>query len=264
MPKILYDLEILNIRPKKLSNVFYPKFDYEKHTYQPPYNYNFIDDEIDNHDGLLPNIDSRVDGDVQTDQPLDISFDFGARINCMVIAQEQFPNYKIVRSLYVLQPEIKAQLVENFIKHYRYHQNKLVYLYGGSDGNRRADYDSSKTYFDKVIEQLHAAGWRVEPRYQLHEINHKKKFLFFNEYLSGLLIHQPSLSINRENAKDLILSIENAPLKDQAIEKDKSSERQDIPQNEATHLSDAFDNLIYWKFSEDAFDQKNFQPTTFR
>lgn len=264
MPQILYNLEILNIKPKKLSNVFYPKFNYETHTYPPSYNYHFIDDDSDNNEGLLSATDSRIDADVLENQALDLSFDFGARINCLVVGQEQFPSYKIVRALFVLQPEIKSQLVENFIQKYRFHKNKLVYLYGGSDGNRRSDYDSSKTYFEKVIEQLNAAGWRVEPRYRLHEINHQKKFQFFNEYLAGLLIKHPALEINRENAKDLIISLENAPLKDHIIEKDKSSERQDIPQNEATHLSDAFDNLIYWKFSDEAYDYANFRGTSFR
>lgn len=262
MPKILYDLEIENIRPKKMANVFYPKFNYEKHTYIAEYNYSFFDDEEDNNDGVITCSDARLDGDVDPEAPLDVSFDFGSRINCLVVGQEQYPFYRIVRSMFVLQPEIKSKLVDNLIDKYRFHKNKLIYLYGGSDGRRRADYDSDKTYFDKVHEQLSNAGWRVEHRYRLHEINHKEKFLFFNDYLSGFMIKKHELIINRENAKDLILSIENAPLKLDIIEKDKKSERQDIPQNEATHLSDAFDNLLYWKFSDEAFNFTDFRPTT--
>ena len=55
------------------------------------------------------------------------------------------------------------------------------------------------------------------------------------------------------NAYDLTVSLENAPAKEgnKGIQKDKSSERsKTIPQEHATHLSDAFDLAIYWRYRD--------------
>jgi hypothetical protein len=42
--------------------------------------------------------------------------------------------------------------------------------------------------------------------------------------------------------------MKNAPIKDQEIKKDKSSERNtNIPRWKATDLSDAWDNLYFWE-----------------
>jgi hypothetical protein len=76
------------------------------------------------------------------------------------------------------------------------------------------------------------------------------------------MAHLPELQINKEHAKELIVSIKNAPLKKEVIKKDKSSERQNIPQWQATHFSDAFDNYYFWKYS-DFKDGGDFVPTVF-
>ena len=245
-----YDLEVENIRPKLRTDLFYPAYSDNTHTYDPLYNYNIMDDEEDNNGGLVKEIDSRFDKDVRPNEALDISFDFGSKINVVVVGQEQFPYSKVVRTFYVEQPLVMSDLVKKFINHFKHHKYKVVNLYGGSDGRRRGDYDSTKTYFDKVKEQLQKAGWLVYDQYQLSEINHKEKFLFFQEWMSGELTHLPELLINSEHAKELIISIKNSGLKDKEIEKDKSDEKKDIPQWKTTHFSDAFDNLFYWKYSQ--------------
>lgn len=58
----------------------------------------------------------------------------------------------------------------------------------------------------------------------------------------------PRLSFNANNAMECFVSMKNAPVKDQEIRKDKSSERdENIPRWKATDLSDAWDNLYYWE-----------------
>lgn len=265
MSEALYDLEVLNLRPKLRKDLFYPAYSDRTHTYQPIYNYNLLDDEEDNNGGIVETIDSRFDKDVRPNESLDISFDFGSRINTLVVAQEHFPMARVVRTFYVEQPKVMRHLVDKFINHYKHHKYKQVNLYGGSDGRRRGDYDSTMTYFDKVKEQLEKAGWLVIDKYRLTEINHKDKFLFFEDWMSGRLHHLPELTINFEHAKELIVSIKNSPLKDKEIEKDKSDEKKaDIPQWKTTHFSDAFDNLFYWKYSEKGDNHSGFISTSIR
>jgi len=265
MSQHTYDLEVLNIRPKLRTDLFYPAYSDRTHTYDPEYNYNLLDDEEDNNGGIVKDIDSRFDKDVRPNEPLDISFDFGSRINVMVIGQEQYPYAKVVRTYYVEQPKVMRHLVDKFINHFKFHKYKHVNLYGGSDGRRRGDYDSTMTYFDKVKEQLQKAGWIVTDKYRLTEINHKDKFLFFEDWMSGRLHHLPDLWINSEHAKELIVSIKNSPLKQKEIEKDKSDEKKsDIPQWKTTHFSDAFDNYYYWKYSEKGDNSRGFIGTTIR
>lgn len=256
MSKALYDLEILNIRPLIKSDSFYPKFNYETHTYVPEYNYNLLDSNPDVED-------SRKDLDCNTNQALDLSFDFGSKINCAVIGQQKsIDEYRLINNIFLLAPQIISDLVAKFINYYRHHQNKTVFLYGGSDGARRTDYDSLHTYYDKIIDQLAANGWKCIQMYDNKEIDHKEKFIFFTELYSNTNPALPSIQMNQENFKEGIISIRNAPLKKTEIKKDKSSEKKDIEQWQATHLSDAKDNLLYHKFSHAGrATQGNFMPT---
>jgi len=256
----VYNLEILNIRPNARSNSFYPKFSIIEHTYDAIYNYSFLDKfEIEN--GTYDSGDARKDKDVDAKRALDISFDFGSKINCLVVGQEQFPKYRVLKDFYTRQPLVLRDLVDNFIQYYKYHENKLVYLYGGSDGRKRSDYDSTLSFFDKIKKQLNDAGWTVVDAYRLTEIPHKDKFQFFIELYGGLNPNYPEVLFNAENAKATILSIQNSPMMDNAIEKDKSAERANVDQVKTTHLSDAKDNLLYWKFAADEMAQRNFMPT---
>jgi hypothetical protein len=255
-----YNFEILNIKPTVRSDSFYPKFNINIHGYNPEFNYNFIDDISDKDIGFDFE-DSRKDKDVIGNRPLDVSFDFGSKINCMVIGQEQFPKYRIVKNLYVTEPMVLKELVAKFINYYRYHPEKTLFLYGGSDGRKRSDYESSETYFQKIHMQLNRGGWTVIDCYRLSEIPHKEKFMFFQELFGGYNPTYPEIEINNENALDLILSIQNSPLLPGIIEKDKRAERKETDQVKTTHLSDTMDNLLYWKFAEQESDARNFMAT---
>lgn len=243
MSKARYDLEILNIRPLVKSDSFYPKFSYEEHTYTPIYNYNLLD--------VNSKItDSRKDLDCKPGDMLDISFDFGSRLNCAVVGQSKDEDeYRLIKNFFLPAPQVLSDMVKDIIEYYKHHQNKVFKLYGGSDGNRKSDYDSTLSYYDKIVQQLQAAGWKVIPMFDNKEINHKDKYIFFTELYAGTNPALPTIAMNQENFKEGIISLRNAPLKKDVIKKDKSSERKDIEQWQATHLSDAKDNLLYHKFS---------------
>ena len=147
-------------------------------------------------------------------------------------------------------------LVQQFIDHYHHKQNRYVYLYGGSDGNRKNDAASRDSYFDDVRQQLTKARWDVQLRAELYEAHHMDKYQFWYKFLSGEYPTLPTFLINMNNAMETFVSMDNAPILPQEFKKDKSSERKkDQPRWKATDLSDAVDNLFYWLLSPLLGDQ---------
>jgi hypothetical protein len=249
LPKIVYDLEVLNIRRKQNTNGFYPLLKAPLHGYTDSYEYNYIDQTSLPAAGSV--FDCRADRDCIASEPLYVSFDFGTSQNCMIVAQwdRLLNEIRIIRNFYV-ENEMLSVLVQEFIDHYKCKPVLYVYLYGGSDGNRKNDAASRNSYFDDVREQLAKAGWEVQLRAELYEAHHMDKFQFWFKFLSGEQPGLPAFRINMNNAMETFFSMDNAPILPQEFKKDKSSERRkDQPRWKATDLSDAADNLFYWLLS---------------
>ncbi|MCK9399632.1 MAG: hypothetical protein M0Q51_06510 [Bacteroidales bacterium] len=247
LPKIIYDVEIDNQRFNFNFKKFYISLN-ESVIYYDTYDYSYYDNI--NHDvSKEGSINSLGDKDCLKDSPLYLSFDFGSTQNCCVVAQRRISSnsFPTIKNFYV-ENESLTILVKQFTDYYKYHKNKTIYLYGGSDGTRKNDAISRDSYFSEVEKWLIAAKWNVIHRYQNHEISHMDKFLFFSKYLAGDYSFLPRFTINGNNAMECYASMKNAPIKDQEIRKDKSSERNtNIPRWKATDLSDAWDNLYYWE-----------------
>jgi hypothetical protein len=247
LPRVIYDVEIENLRINFNFKKFYISLQ-DSHLYYDTYDYSYYD-QIDHDISKDGSLNSLGDKDCQRDAPLYLSFDFGSTQNCCVVAQKRpsvnlFPT---IRNFYVENEKLSV-LVNQFIQYYKYHQHRTIYLYGGSDGTRKNDAISRESYFSEVEKWLRQADWNVVPRYQTHEISHMDKFLFFSKYLAGDYPFLPRFSINGNNAMECFVSMKNAPIKDQEIRKDKSSERdENIPRWKATDLSDAWDNLYFWE-----------------
>jgi len=247
LPKIIYDVEIENLRVNFNFKKFYINLS-DSLLYHDSYDYVYY--ENINHDLTKSGgLNSIGDKDCYKDSPLYLSFDFGSTQNCCVVAQRRTSSnaFPTIKNFYV-ENESLLVLVNQFIDYYKFHKCKTVYLYGGSDGTRKNDAISRQSYFSEVEKWLTAANWKVVPRYQTHEISHMDKFLFFSKYMAGDYPFLPRLSFNANNAMECFVSMKNAPVKDQEIRKDKSSERdENIPRWKATDLSDAWDNLYFWE-----------------
>jgi len=246
---------VLNIRRKQNTNGFYPLLKSSVHGYSDSYEYGYIDEASRQTRGSV--FDCRADKDCIDSEPLYISFDFGTTQNCLIVAQwdRQLNECRIIRNFYV-ENETLSALVQKFIDHYQPKQNRFVYLYGGSDGNRKNDAASRDSYFDDVRDQLSKARWDVQLRAELYEAHHMDKYQFWYKFLSGEYPSLPAFRINLNNAMETFYSMENAPILPQEFKKDKSSERKkDQPRWKATDLSDAVDNLFYWLLSPLAGDQ---------
>lgn len=250
LPKIVYDLEVLNIRRKQNINGFYPSLTMAKHCYSDSYNYSFYDKQ-EYDPKKSGSFDCRGDNDCVQSDPLYVSFDFGTTQNCIVVGQwhrseNEFP---VIKNFYVENESLNV-VVQKFIDYYQHKSAKTMYLYGGSDGNRKNDAASRDSYFDDVRRQLKKAGWEVHLRAELYEANQMDKYQFWHKFLSGEFPSLPMFKINMNNAMETFVSMDSAPILPQEFKKDKSSERKkDQPRWKATDLSDAADNLFYWVLS---------------
>ena len=246
-----FEAEILNIRPKFIEESFYPQLDPKKHYYE-----NFNNTYLESL-GTKTNINSfncKQDSDLKKSKPLIVQLDWGV-FNSMVISQDDGEEWRFLKSLWVKSPKIIDDLVtEEFATYYSSHANKIIYLYYDRNGNNRQA-NSRLTLAEQAVNAFKNQGWKVvikTPR--TLDPPHHEKFIVINYLLkSGGTKGLPKIQINMHNAYDLTVSLENTPAKEgtRGIQKDKSSERsKSIPQEHATHLSDAFDLAIYWRYKD--------------
>lgn len=250
LPEAIFNLEVLNIRRVKSSETFYPALS-DKHYYTPQYDYNYIDNNPVLIGADLEKVNNcSKDKDLDKDRFIEISLDFGSSINCLVVGQEHGREYRLLKNFYGEKPLILDDVVKAFCKYYEPHRRKVAYMYGGSDG-KNSQANSVNNLFEDVTAILLAHSWTVVPLYQLLEASHMDKYRFYNQYLTELDHTAPVLRINKENCKESIVSMQDAPMYAAEFRKDKRAEKnKNIPQWKATHLSDAVDNLLYWKFKD--------------
>ena len=246
MPSFLYNVEILNHRPSQIEDGFYPQLK-DLHFYND-FNYTY-------YDGLNYNIDkstiiSKGDNDCNPDQELEISVDWGASINCMVVCQELGDEFRFIKNFFVKSPDILDNLfTDEFIPYYAQHRKRVIRFWYDRNGNSRIA-NSDLTFFEQAERLLRNAGWDVVPMSRGLDPPHQDKYLLWNVLLSETNRRMPRIRFNKSNCKELIVSMQNAPVKDiKGIKKDKSSEgKKEIPQEEATHFSDAADIIVYGKY----------------
>ena len=235
-----YAVEIENKRIKKLPNCFYPNFSENIHCDFNTYSYDFADT------GII----ASGQKDYDKYKSIDISFDFNAKFNSLIVGQDKGSEYRIINEFYVADYQTIDALVDLFCNNYSSHSYKLINMYGDRNGNNRYA-NSELTFYQQIEHRFKSNGWNCINNVSGLDPEHKTKHLFINNILSekeGKI----KIRINANNCKYLILSIQNSPITGD-FKKDKSSERSNIDQRYATHLSDCFDNLIFKKFCKDNF-----------
>ena len=246
-----YRAEILNIRPKFISDSFYPQLNPSNHYYE---NYNNSYLESIGVKAKKGSFNCKQDADLRSTNPLIVQIDWGV-FNSMVVSQNDGVEWNFLKSLWVKNPKIIDDLIdEEFATYYCFHSKKNIHLYYDRSGNSKQA-NSKITLAEQAISAFKRNGWKViikTPR----SLNppHNEKFIIINYLLRyGGSKGLPKIRINMHNAYDLTVSLENAPAKEgnKGIQKDKASERSKItPQEHATHLSDAFDLAPYWMYKD--------------
>jgi hypothetical protein len=266
LTKFEYDIEIRNLRPKALSGGFYPLFNERVHTYSA-FNNDYLAGLLDN-DGTynlhtFANMDCRQDADHDPTADMNISLDYG-KFNCLVTGQMKgFDIFRFISAFSVESPELTEDLVNKWCDYYQFHYNKVVHYYYDQTATGR-DGRSPKTYAEIVVETLEKKGWTVFEEYYGAAPTHVDKHNFWNVALRNNDPVLPKFYWNKDNAKYLIESINNAGAKDGAkgIEKIKTDERNpSIDQRYTTHFSDACDMLAYFKFAQNITSSGIWLPT---
>ena len=246
---LMYAIEIENYHTTILTGGFYPSFA-EKHTYMPT-------SEIKNISDALTFGVSKADYDKNL--PIDISFDFGAKVTCMIISQMGTDNVLRIIDMFAENSlsisdtdsntgHLLQRVVNRFIKKYGGHQTRIN-IYGDHTGHNKSD--RSETSYTIVENMLRAAKMRYTNKVEgKQNPKHAKKYFVINQILSESIPKCPIIRINSETCKDLILSIQSSPVTDD-YQKDKSSERDpNLPPEKQTHYSDAFEYLLMGKLSQ--------------
>lgn len=246
--EMTYNAEMLNIRPKEITDGFYPQLT-EDHYYT-----NFDNDYLESiplTDLQGKTFNCKQDSDLQNKQPLIISVDWGANINAMTVHQQQDDTWLVLKEFFVKSPKILDHLfLEEFLPYYKDHDCKEVYFYFDRTGNNRTA-NSKTTFADQAKELLEKHGWTVYKMTTGNNPDYIDKFRLINSMLKDDGRKLPNIRINKANCPNLIISLEHAEAYDRGrgLEKDKRPEnRKGVDQEHATHLSDTFDYPIFERF----------------
>ena len=194
------------------------------------------------------------------DAPLLIGMDFGANINCMVTAQrsQEVNMIRFLAEHWLKDPYIQDDVVEKWCRYYEPHKCKEVTFYYDNTGNNRTG-NTRITRADQVTKILEKHGWKVTQGTKgganvLHDHKHR----LINSALDEKTPSLPALRFNEANlecTRESMMYARAIEGSNNVIKKDKSSERKNIPQEYATHLSDALDTILIGELSRD-YDSK--------
>lgn len=205
-----------------------------------------------------------LDIDVDYTEPLRISVDCNANLNCMIIGQTRNfdgrPSLMILKSIYVMNERKLRALCRDFTDYYKpfLRRNGEVVFYftatikqGASTAYAVEGAEDNR--FDKVvIQELTQMGWKVTDVDMGGAMFREDKYQFVNDVLS--FQQTPALRVNREAGRNdyLITAIENAGILPGTFKKDKSREKlkSTDPESlggdprERTDVTDALDDLL--------------------
>lgn len=249
LSEVLFNAEIMNIRPRGISDGFYSQLKSNVHYYNYKYDIDALGDVTDSY---IPSC--QFDTDLIRGIPLQFNVDFGGRINCGTVSQhlESIGEVRFIKEFFAKNPDKLSDMVQQFIDYYKAHQPScnVVHLYHDRSGYK-TEANSKTTLAEDIEGMLRSAGWVVINKTPAtNNPPHIDKWRLINEILSEQQHNLPKVRINENQCPNLIISMENAPLTtDDAFQKDKSSERsKTIPQEHATHFSDTLDYCLYWQF----------------
>lgn len=250
LSEIHFNAEIMNIRPRGITDGFYAQLKSGVHYYKYQYDIEALGDI---NESYTPSC--KYDKDLVRGVPLQFNLDFGGRINCGTVSQhlESIGEIRFIKEFFVKNPQKLSDLVNQFIEYYKAHQSScnVVHLYHDRSGYKE-EANSKTTLAEDVENALRAAGWVViNMTPNTNNPAHINKWRLINEILSEQNDRLPKVRINENQCPNLIISMENTPLKtEDAFQKDKSSEKsKTLPQEHATHFSDTLDYCLYWQFA---------------
>lgn len=172
--------------------------------------------------------------------------DWGASFNCILVYQVFDKEIRILNCFWVKRPDILDHVFRKAGEYYRYHKNKTVIMHYDPTGNNAKD-NSTITSAQQAAKILTEFGFTTRLMTKGKAPNHEMKYLHAQKILLEEDPRLPHVRINGMLCKNLVTSmLLSAVIQGTRGErKDKRSEEDnDYPQEDATHLSDAFDIIL--------------------
>ncbi|MEF8984503.1 MAG: hypothetical protein V5A51_07910, partial [Bacteroidales bacterium] len=229
LPEFDFNTSILNIKPGKVEQGFYPAL-HRYHYYTA--NDNKYLQNLDYNFQEAKKIDCRMDADLDKHQRLNIALDYNANINWLIVGQHNQVNMNTLKSFFVKSPKRLRELIKNFCEYYEPFPTKEVNYYYDTTALRGNYAVSDYDFKDVVIEELKKHNWRVFPVNIGKPIAHNLKHLYIDQALKGEKYLLPLF--NQENNQQLIFAMEQTDIKigKNGFEKDKSGEKEpETPEN---------------------------------
>lgn len=253
-----FNAEILNIRPNLTVNGFYPMLRPLPRDGKPSHYYSATDgDYFMSRFALGKEFADTCQGDrdIDADLPLDFTFDPGAAINAAVMMQlvRGRRELRALKTFWRMSPSIVQELVEyDVIPYYAPHKTKVVNLFFDRTAySMQANLKVSTAEIVAGIFRKH--GWQVNMLAQKGVTTQNRKFHDISEVMQERDPDMIRIRINRENNRDLIISLEQSEAMENSkgqVQKDKRSEKRSgsVPRQHATDLGDAFDlPVMYYR-----------------
>lgn len=239
-----FDTQILNIKPLRMEDGFYPDFDEEIHGYFAERNSYFDKFDFDafKDDELF---DCRKDSDLDDSAPLHMAMDPNRRIHAISVGQVNETQIKSLKNIHALYPGKLKDAVQKFCDYYKFKKRKFAYYW--YDQTSFGDMYDTRICED-VVAILRKNDWTVKEMYLGPVPGHEERYRMWQNLLSHNGTYSKTYSINRENCKELILSKQQAEAeqrKDGFGKSKKTEHDPKFPAEESTHYSDAEDTWVF-------------------
>lgn len=231
-----FQIEVMNQgKIRDLPAMFYHKYNEEKHNYY-----------------------DSVGADVNPNEVLEVSFDFGGKYSCMTVSQEnkgtenfvyEFDTNNITDSERMNGIVKKVpDLIFDFKEKFAEHKYKKVEIWGERMGLNRNEMDMDNTY-DKIVRIFNSHEWEAEVMVSYADAAlHKSRYMFMNDVFEGHLPTYPRIRINAITCPNLAVALNRTRVTDE-FKKDKSEEKNEFAnQSHAPHLTDTVDYKVYNKY----------------
>ncbi|RVU01089.1 hypothetical protein EOD41_10775 [Mucilaginibacter limnophilus] len=251
-----FNASILNIREVGAEDKFYANFDEVKHTYVSV-NYEYTD----NYRGKELPQPWRKDKDVDITRGLDISCDWGGKINCAAIGQEFPKEFRVLNGIFVKKPKRIIHLAKAINAYYIGYPVKKIRFYYDHTATKD-DASNEDPYWKDFENAMVDLGWRVESIYIGGTASQDSRYKLFGRVYAEDDPDTKPMRINRNNCGDMITAINSAGSYEEKekIKKDKKPERSKlVPPEHATHQTDALDNLYIGVF-QNRLGSNDYEP----
>jgi hypothetical protein len=258
LPPLVFQTSILCKKLRNQRDNFYAALQ-EKLHYYDAYDNSYLDTL--NYSYREDNDNCKQDGDLDRDKPICIAFDYNANINWLVAGQRQGVKMLTLKSFYVKYERKIRELVQDFCKYYRYHNNKTVIYYYDNTA-LGTNYAVGQDDFAAVIcAEYERLGWSVERVHLGNPVPHRDKHRMIHLALKGQKYLYPMF--NKPNNEALLLALENTGVRITAngFGKDKSGEKlseseEDLLEHR-TDGTDAWDTLFIGMNKFPVNDERN-------